>query len=56
MYEVSDWATNSEIQHQLTFLEIVPYEGSYYISLIKGLRNQIKELINIQNKVNECFI
>ena len=34
MYEVSDWATNSEIQHQLTFLEIDPFEGSYYISFI----------------------
>ena len=42
-------------QHQLIISAIVPYECSSYFPLPKELRNPAKELINVQNKDNDCF-
>ena len=55
MCEESGWNINSIIQHQLIISEIASCEGSSYFALPKELRNQMKGLINTQNKDNECF-
>ena len=54
-HEGSGWSFNSIKQNQIVIPEISPFEGSSYFSLAKELETPMKELINIQNKDNECF-
>ena len=51
MYEGS----GSILQYQLVISKISPCEGSSYFPLPKGIRNEMKGLIDVQNKNNECF-
>ena len=54
-HEGSGWTFHSILQHQFVISEVTPIEESSYFLLPKELRNPLKELINIQNKDNECF-
>ena len=51
MYEGS----GSILQYQLVISKICSCEGSSYFPLPKGLRSEIKGLIDVQNVNNECF-
>ena len=44
-----------ECMKDLIISKIAPYEGIFYLPLIKELRIPMKRLVNIQKKDSECF-
>ena len=55
-HENSGWKFHSMLRHQLVCSQITSCQGSSYFSLSKELNNSMKELIDIKNDDNECFI
>ena len=54
--KVSDWTTDSVIDHTIIISKYNPLAGSGYIKLPKELDDPRKGLLNIQNiDDNECF-
>ena len=53
--EGSGWTIVSVDSHHLNIVKYVPLNSSSYIELPTELRNNMKGLINPQNKDNKCF-
>ena len=53
--EGSGWTIESVDHHYLNVVQYQPLAGSSYIELPEELQNNMKGLINLQNKDQECF-
>ena len=53
--EGSGWTIESVNHHYLNVVQYQPLAGSSYIDLPEELENNMKGLINLQNKDQECF-
>ena len=53
--EGSGWTIQSVDGHYINLTKYIPLKGSSYIELPTELKNPAKGLINLKNKVDECF-
>ena len=52
----SGWVVEEIISQYLNLSSYLPFSGSTYNKLPKELNHPLKELINIQNNDNKCFL
>jgi len=54
--EVSQWRVDEVLHHFINIVSYIPLRGKSCIRLPKELRNSKKDLINLQNEDNKCFL